>query len=64
MPKVMWAPMGKLVPQLPGVVTFAYDLRFRCVIALLERYFRELHIMSSNSDYVYSLTVASKKNIV
>jgi hypothetical protein len=33
MPKVMWAPMGKLVPQLPGVVTFAYDLCFRCVIA-------------------------------
>jgi hypothetical protein len=26
MPKFMWAPMGKLVPQLPGVVTFAYDL--------------------------------------
>ena len=33
MPKVMWAPMGKLVPQLPGVITFAYDLRFRHVIA-------------------------------
>jgi hypothetical protein len=29
----MWAPMGKLVPQLPGVVTFAYDLHFRHVIA-------------------------------
>jgi hypothetical protein len=42
MPKVMWAPMGKLVPQLPGVVTFAYDLRFRCVIShwkgILENY--------------------------
>jgi hypothetical protein len=38
----MWAPMGKLVPQLPGVVTFAYDLCFRCVIArwkgILEKY--------------------------
>jgi hypothetical protein len=33
MPKVMWAPMGKLVPQLPEVITFAYDLCFRCVIA-------------------------------
>jgi hypothetical protein len=33
-PKVMWAPMGKLVPQLPRVVTFAYDLRFKRVIAL------------------------------
>jgi hypothetical protein len=25
--------LGKLVHQLPGVVTFAYDLRFMCVIA-------------------------------
>jgi hypothetical protein len=33
MPKVMWATMGKLVPQLPRIVTFAYDLRFRRVIA-------------------------------
>jgi hypothetical protein len=33
MPKVTWALMGKLVPQITGVVTFAYDLRFRCVIA-------------------------------
>jgi hypothetical protein len=38
----MWAPMGKLVPQLPEVVNFAYDLHFRCVIAhwkgILEKY--------------------------
>jgi hypothetical protein len=33
MPKFMWASMGKLVPQLPRVITFAYDLCFRCVIA-------------------------------
>jgi hypothetical protein len=33
MPKVMWAPMGKLVPQLPEVVNFAYDLHFRHMIA-------------------------------
>jgi hypothetical protein len=25
--------MGKLVPQLSGVTTFAYNLHFRCVIA-------------------------------
>ena len=41
-PKFMWAPMGKLVPQLLGVVTFAYNLCFRCVIAhckgILEKY--------------------------
>jgi hypothetical protein len=40
-PKVMWAPMGKLVRQLPEVITFAHKLHFRCVIArwkgLLER---------------------------
>jgi hypothetical protein len=30
----------------------------------LEKSFRELHIMSSNSDSVYSLVVASQKNIV
>ena len=33
MPKVMWASMGKLVPQLVRVINFAYDLRFRHVIA-------------------------------
>jgi len=32
-PKVMWAPMGKLVPQFPGVVTFSSDLHFRRVIS-------------------------------
>jgi hypothetical protein len=35
MPKVMWAlwvSWCNLVPQLPRVITFAYDLRFRCVI--------------------------------
>jgi hypothetical protein len=38
----MWAPMGKLVPQLPRVIIVAYDLRFRHVIAhskgILENY--------------------------
>jgi hypothetical protein len=29
----MWARWGKLVHQLPGVITFAYDLHFRRVIA-------------------------------
>jgi hypothetical protein len=27
--QVMWDPMGKLVPQLLGVIKFAYDLHFR-----------------------------------
>jgi hypothetical protein len=38
----MWAPMGKLVPQLHEVVTFAYDLCFKHVIAhwkgILDKY--------------------------
>jgi hypothetical protein len=42
MTKSMWAPMGKLIPQLPEVVTFAYDLRVRHLIAcwkgISERY--------------------------
>jgi hypothetical protein len=42
MSKVMWTAMGKLVPQLPGVINFAYDLYFRHVIArwkgISERY--------------------------
>jgi len=31
--KVMWAPMGKLVPQLLEVVMFTYDIYFRQMIA-------------------------------
>jgi hypothetical protein len=54
--------MGKLVPQLLWVVNFAYKLSFRCVISywkgILEKY------TSSNSDYVYILTVENQKNIV
>jgi hypothetical protein len=33
MPKFMWATMGKLVPQIPEVTTFAYNLHFRRMIA-------------------------------
>ena len=33
MPKVMWDPMDKLVPQLLGVIIFSYNLCFRCMIA-------------------------------
>jgi hypothetical protein len=48
MPKVMWAPMGKLVPQLPGVVTFAYDLRFRHVIARWKGIFKNYTLRHKN----------------
>jgi hypothetical protein len=61
MPKVMWAPMGKLVPQLPGVVTFAYNLHFRHVIACWKGIFKNYTLCHQNLNSVYSLTVASQK---
>jgi hypothetical protein len=35
--------LGKLVHQLPGVVTFAFDLRFRCLIARWKGIIEEIH---------------------
>ena len=54
MSKVMWAPMGKLVPQLPGVVTLAYDLHFRRVIARWKGIFENytLHHQTLNLSIV------------
>jgi hypothetical protein len=43
----MWARLGKLVHQLPGVVTFAYDLCFRCVIARWKGIIEEIHFGGS-----------------
>jgi hypothetical protein len=39
--------LGKLVHQLPGVVTFAYDLRFRRVIARWKGIVKEIHFGGS-----------------
>jgi hypothetical protein len=39
--------LGKLVHQLPGVVTFAYDLHFRRMIARWEGIFMEIHFEGS-----------------
>jgi hypothetical protein len=39
--------LGKLVHQLPGVVTFAYNLRFRCVIACWKGIVEEIHFWGS-----------------
>ena len=36
--------LGKLVHQLPGVVTFAYDLRFRRVIAHWKGIIEEINL--------------------
>jgi hypothetical protein len=39
--------LGKLVHQLPGVVTFAYDLCFRHVIAYWKGIIEEIHFGGS-----------------
>ena len=39
--------LGMLVHQLPGVVTFAYDLRFRRVIARWKGIVEEIHFGGS-----------------
>jgi hypothetical protein len=36
--------LGKLVHQLPGVVTFAYDLRFRRMIAHWKGIIKEINL--------------------
>jgi hypothetical protein len=47
-PKFMWAPMGKLAPQLPRVVTFAYDLCFRHMIAHWKGIFEKYKLRCQN----------------
>jgi len=39
--------LGKLVHQLPGVVTFAYNLRFRRVIARWKGIVKDIHFWGS-----------------
>ena len=43
----MWPRLGKLVHQLPGVVTFAYDLRFRRMIARWKGIIEEINFCGS-----------------
>jgi hypothetical protein len=40
--------LGKLVHQLPWVVTFAYDLRFRRVIARWKGIVEEIHFRAQS----------------
>jgi len=40
--------LGKLLHQLPGVVTFAYDLRFRRMIARWKGIIEEIHFGGNN----------------
>jgi hypothetical protein len=63
MPKFMWAPMGKLVPQLLRVITFSYNLYCRCVITRWKDIFKKYTLCCQNLT-IYSLTVARQKNII
>jgi hypothetical protein len=49
--------LGKLVHQLPGVITFAYDLRFRRVIARWKGIIEKINFGSSimPSDIIENL---------
>ena len=51
--------LGKWVHQLPGVVTFAYDLRFRRVIARWKGIVEEIHFWGSimPSDIIENLNL-------
>jgi hypothetical protein len=49
--------LGKLVHQLPGVVTFAYDLSFRCMIACWKGIIEEIHFR----DNIKGTTIFGKK---
>jgi hypothetical protein len=44
---------GKLVHQLPGVVTFAYDLRLGCTIAHWKGIDEEIHLGGSIKAFGY-----------
>jgi hypothetical protein len=55
--------LGKLVHQLPGVVTFAYDLRFRRMIARWKGIIEEIHF-GGNIEGIYIFLPIFPKNIV
>jgi hypothetical protein len=60
----LWVSWCNLVPQLPRVINFAYDLCFRHVIAHWKGISYNYTISPLDFDYVYNLTVASQKNNV
>jgi hypothetical protein len=53
--------LDKLVHQLPGVVTFAYDLRFRCMIAHWKGTVKEIHFGGSIIPLVIIENIYPKK---
>jgi hypothetical protein len=52
--------LGKLVDQLPGVVTFAYDLHFRHMIAYWKGIIEEIHFRH-NIEGAYILQILFPK---
>jgi hypothetical protein len=59
----MWALMGELVPQLHWVVTFAYDLRFRCVIASWKGIFENYELFHKTLTLSTVLLWQAKKTL-
>jgi hypothetical protein len=55
---------GKLVHQLPRVVTFAYDLYFWCTIARWKEIFEEYTFFHRTLTKPYSVIVSGLKNVV
>ena len=55
--------LGTLVHQLPGVVTFAYDLHFRHMIAHWKGIVEEIHFGGNNKENPMFLPIFSK-NVV
>jgi hypothetical protein len=55
--------LGKLVHQILGVVTFAYDLRFRRMIACWKGIIEEIHVGGNTKEISFFLPVFPK-NVV
>ena len=55
--------LGKLVHQLPGIVTFAYDLRFRSMIARWKEIIKEIHFGGSIIPSTIIEKLDPKKNL-
>jgi hypothetical protein len=53
--------LGKLVHQLPRVVTFAYDLRFRCMIVRWKGIIEEIHFGGNFEGTSMFLPIFPKK---
>jgi hypothetical protein len=55
--------LGKLVHQLLGVVTFAYDLDFRCMIAHWKGIVKEIHFRYNMKGILHIANIFSQKTL-